>query len=438
MTPPHAITAARCCRHRRRMPRGGIYILVLGLAAVCALIGASAIAVSRLSTRTVADLRDFDECSVLAQSAVDLALARVNANPTWRSTTVSGAITGPVTLGRGSVWYSISDLTDGNLGNNVVDPAQVFAVARIGRAARALAVQASPSSLSPVSALQCSLYASAGLNVNADFSVSGGPAATGGTATIAGGKKLTGNLDASLLLMFGSIDGTASAPVSARSMPPASVYDAYLARATTIPWSNLAMGTITTGVLSPGWNPYGAKNANGIYAIDVPAGNTLTIRTCRLVATLVVNLGAGSKLSVVNSVVWDPPSATQPSLIVRGTALASIDFVGTSTALKESSWNYNFNPPHTPYQGVSNTTMNDSFSSELHGVFHVIGSLTTTSVGADLKIVGCLISDGTVTVSGKNSLIKLDSAIGASPPVGYWSGGAMTAVRGTWQWQQVP
>src|SRR5262249_45424615 len=151
--------------------------------------------------------------------------------------------------------------------------------------------------------------------------------------------------------------------------------------------------------LSPANNPYGATNPNGIYVIDC-GGNTINIRNCRIVGTLVL-LNARSDSLVDNQVNFAPAVANFPTLMVQG----SMTFQYDTTPVSESSASRNFNPPSTPYNGVSNSTTSDTYPSILNGLVYISGNLSTKNSNA---LGGPVIVGGTFTANGSISL-KYDS-----------------------------
>src|SRR5205085_1993061 len=89
-----------------------------------------------------------------------------------------------------------------------------------------------------------------------------------------------------------------------------------------------------------------------------------------------------------NEVLMEPAVANYPVLLVKG----SIIFQYDTTLLRENAYGGNFNPPGTPYNGVSNNNQTDTYPSILNGLVYVSGDLNVKS--ADLAIAGPLIVGG--------------------------------------------
>jgi len=221
-----------------------------------------------------------------------------------------------------------------------------------------------------------------------------------------------------------NIYGSRTTGVDARKMPDATAFDYYVTNGTPIKYSSLGGGgALRDCVLSPGENPFGSStNPQGIYVIDC-RGNTLTIRNCRIVGTLVVlNAGAGSLMK--DSVNLAPAVTGYPCFMVRGDFDIEID----NAPLSEGGV-YNFNPPSTPYGGTSNATMTDSYPSVLQGLVYISGNLTSRNeltVRGALVVGGTCQADETVAVTWQRASMK-------SPPPGFFEPPQMKVVPHTWK-----
>lgn len=422
----------RSLAHRR----GSVYVLVLGLASMSVVIGAGAIAVSRLGARSAADNRDWNEATVLAASGVEAAIAKMNTDPTWRVQLLSGVTSGPAAMGRGTMAYRVVDETDNDLSLGLLGPVRIYGVGASGNARRYFSAVAAPAgSGPPAEALYCAAYAAATATFSGTTTFTGGAAASGVTATVNLLSTVKGRVESLVVLPLGAITGGFILLDLPKQMPPPSVFDLYAAIATPIPFGSISSGTMRRDVISRGRNPWGFTNADGVYSVSVPAGGTLTIRECRLECTLVVTLGSGAKLVVSSPVNWSPASTSAPMLIVKSAGLATVELATGSATLNETSGNINYNPPHTPYQGAADTNVTGTYPSRLQGLIHIIGGGVSTSIKNSTTIVGSVVSEGSLDFSG-DAAITHDPLLLTSPPEGYSASyGRMAAVRGSWRWE---
>lgn len=103
-----------------RMRRGTVYVAVLGVSLIVGIIALAAMHLSLVETRALAGGEDMTRAELLAQSAVELAVKRINANDLWRLTYVSGLqepSVGWISLGQGEMRFMLVDPIDGNFAN---------------------------------------------------------------------------------------------------------------------------------------------------------------------------------------------------------------------------------------------------------------------------------------------------------------------------------
>lgn len=153
-------------------------------------------------------------------------------------------------------------------------------------------------------------------------------------------------------------------------------------------------------LLSPQNNPFtGVTNSSGIYVLNC-GGKKIHIRNTRIYGTLVVlNPGAGSKIE--GSVCWDPtvvlstdPSVPNlPALVTDGPLEVSLE----STPLSESSVGVNFNPTGSPYAGVTDSDLLDTYPSQISGVLFSVPDFTITKY---TTINGTVVGMNKVIVNG--------------------------------------
>jgi len=123
-------------RIKRRDPRcqGSVYILVLGASLLVALIGVSSLMASRVQRRSVSASADTSHARELARTGVERGLWLAKSNPTsWRQG-LSLAVYTDVAFGQGTFTVTGTDLVDGDMLNNTVDPVLVISTGKSGEA----------------------------------------------------------------------------------------------------------------------------------------------------------------------------------------------------------------------------------------------------------------------------------------------------------------
>jgi hypothetical protein len=428
---------ARRVSHRRR--RGAAYLLVLSAGIVLTVIGFGIMSASRSASRNASQTADIDEASVLAESAVECALALINNVTTWRTSFTSGVESVSVAVGRGTISVKLVDETDGNLSNNTADAVRLYGIGRVGSATRIFSVQLVNNG-PPLDVLSSAAHSAGNFTVNDNLTVIGGPVSTNGTLSVLSGKTVTG--DAKAAVFGGTITGTKTTLTTDMTMPATTAFDTYKALATTMAFTSITGGLVNKKVLGSGANTWygGAPTAaNGVYYIKVPSTGTLTIMNSRTLATLVVELDPGGKLLMSGAFAWDPPRTDYPTLIVKGSGTGStVTLGGSVSALNEATNLTNFNPSGLPDSGgATDSDTLDTYASEFHGLLHVIGSTVPTTLQGNFVMKGTVITEGTLT-TGTGVKLTLDPALASNPPQGYSGSTTMQPVAGSWRWEKTP
>jgi hypothetical protein len=417
-------------------------VLVLGIATLVAVIGTAAVLAGRVNVRTTAGANDAVEADSLASSAIEQALTLVNSDPAWRTRYTSGVDNGPYALGRGTVTWKLVDEYDGNLANDNVQPARLYGTGSAGRARRVYSVLLQPTGAG-MEVLKKAVHSTGPFTVRVGtvtIAASGGPISTDSVF----GSQGTIKADVEAKTISGStaaIQGTISTPAAVRQMPSPGLFDLYLPRATEIPWANVSAGM--SGVLSAGNNRYGALNARGIYHVRVPAGAQLKIDNARAQATLLLTCEAGAQVMVGPSVLWSPPRPDLPSIVARGPDVRlSVDSSGAGVS--ELAAGVSLNPPATPYEGVSDNDLADTYPAQINGIVHAVGSGSVIELGPSLRMNGLVLTDGSVVVGDSllnllvNASITANPTLFAQPPDGYSVGDQVAPVEGTWERRPSP
>ncbi len=407
-------------RIRYRTARGGLYVWVLGVAALMTLMVLSGLEFTQIAARKAELTRQMAEARVLARAALEWGLEAgqsASARSSWaaNSTPLSG-----VELGRGAMTLTVSDPLDGNLSSGLDDPVLLTATGKSGVAKQILQARLTTEAL-PLECLEASLCAGGNVALS-----SATLSATGLVATNAICTALNSNVNASIEAA-GSINGSQyvkslKSGLAAKSMPTAASVSTWTAKATSIAYSSLNSGQLRRALLSPGANPYGAVSPQGIYVINC-GGQTIELRDVRIVGTLII-LNPGSGSMIRGGISLEPVNG-QPALIVQG----SIEFALESSTLSELSTLTNFNPPSTPYNGSSNLLVLDSFPSQFGGLIYVSGDATISAAAA---FNGVLVVGGKITISAAVTM-TVDTAIAKSPPEGFRIGTRFVLAPGSIQ-----
>lgn len=412
-----------------RPRRGAAYVLVLSTGVLLSVIGVGVLTAARAQAKAAGQSADLDEAAALAESGAAWGVSAVAASAAWRTAHAHNVEVPTRVMGRGTVSYKLVDDADTNLSNNSSDAVRVWGIGRVGSATRAYSLKLAGAGAA-LDVLGNPVHAGSSLTVSSSFTLTGGALSTNGNMAL--NVNVTGDTQAMGYSGSGNVNpgGTRATLSAAKAMPPATAFDTYKAIGTDIPYASIPSGIVTQKLFTTTANPYGTANASGVYYVRVTAGNTLTIKYSRLIATLVVELDAGAKLIVMNAYAWDPPRVDYPSLLVKGTTNTSaVTLSGSATPLTESSVSTDFN-------GDGDKV--DSYPAEFHGLVHVVGSAFTTTVQSNFNLKGSLLADGPVTVGASGVKLASDPALAANPPSGYSAATTMRPEPGSWRWEAAP
>ena len=409
--------------HSTRSPRrrATMYVLVVGCAALAAVIGISALMALRIERRGAESANDMAEARLYAQSAIELAMQRLAVDPNWRTSRANGAWETDRVLGAGTYSTTLVDAEDGDLDDSPGDAVVLTGIGRKGQARHMLQVTLTPELL-PLEALNTCLHAAGTVTVGggASITVSGAPLSSNGT--VQNNNSIVGDVHALALSPTGSVTGTVTVPAPAKPLPDAGVFDLYKNKATAIPY----LTTIEKTALGPTYNPWGPANPEGVYYIDTGSSD-LILKGFRLQGTLVVKCGSGRSVMVDDAVFMEPHRSDYPVLIVDGDLelrLHSGDY-----DLLEANWLTNFNPAGAPYQSVSDTDVLDSYPNEIRGLVHAKRAVRLTQTA---RVKGVVLVESTVSCESTNEITH-NPTLYQNPPEGYWSYGQLEIVPGTWR-----
>jgi len=346
-----------------------------------------------------------------------------------------------VVLGRGTFAWVLVD-EDNVLDDDDSDPVTLYGIGRVGKATRAHSVQLQPAG-EGVEVLKSAVHAGGNMEVTGTITANGGPVSSNATLTVGLGSTVNGDVEATTIANAGTITGSQTTLSTPKDMPPANVFDTYLARATPINWIDIDFGggKLQGKMLSHTRNPYGAPNPDGVYFVDVPSKAEFRIEGCRLEGTFVIRLDEKSSVRLKAGNICEPHRPDYPLMIIKAISLLDAEVeLDCYNVLNEGAWSTNFNPPDWPYKGVSNSTTTDLHESKVRGLIHVIRDPfdpAATYVGGSNLMDVCVVADGYVLVKS-TPIIRVPSSLYISPPDGYSAGSKMIPTPGTWRWAGLP
>ena len=420
-------------RTRRGAPlrrKGSVYLLALGVSTLIAVIGLSALTKVRINQRQARQGTARSTAQSLAMSAVDHALAIIDATPQWRTMLRNDVESAEFKLGDGTFTWKLVDEVDGNLENDPSQLVRLRGTGRSGDAVQMYAVQLQPVK-TPLACLKACLYGNgtiawSGATVQADRWVGTNGSMNAVSAVINAPVRAVGGITG---VSYGDLKEPNS---EAMEMPdPVAVFDYYLINGTEIslgalPLDSSGVRVLERLALGAKCNPLGLVNAEGIYVIRC-AGTQVVVRNCRVVGTIVLlDPGVGSRIE--ESVSWEPALPTYPALMVRG----SMDIRMTAASLSESSGgsNVNFNPPGMPYDGAEDADTSDSYPSIVKGLVYMTEKLINNTNG--ISVEGMILVGQTTNVSGTVN-VKYRRDIYHDPPPGFYHMNKVVVVPKSWQ-----
>ena len=417
--------------------RGTLYIAVLGVTLIVAVMAAVGMSVARTELRMSQNLSDQQEARLLARSAVEHAVNWTQQTNDWRTKVTNDTFTPQRALGRGLIRWKFID-SDGDLNDNDNDRVTLYGYGTVGDATAVEAVTLGPVGGIGLSCLEVALLSendivlpSGNISNNTIIQTDQVVASNGDIDASANNAQVQGNAEAAGTVS-GTVSGTSTSSVPTREMPSSTAFDYYLANGTPIAFTDLPflLGKrwLWKILLSPNNNPYGSTNPEGIYIIDCE-GDTLDIRQCRVVGTLVL-IDVGSNTCINGTVHFGPAVANYPTLLVQGDMVFDMVNIGGATELSESILGVNFNPPGTPYQGSEDSDTSDTYPAGLYGLVYVSEK---SHIKDDSRIEGCFVTDEYTMQSNKTLTVNYNDTYLNNPPPGFSNGSTLGILPGTWR-----
>lgn len=386
--------------------RGTVYVLVLSAGVVFTAMGIGALALLRTQREGEDFMMRAAEARLAAASALEIAAQVLANDPTgtgWRTAPGPFIVVDQSDPGGLRTYAELRD-QDGDLTKNPEARVRIEALGERSEARQGLRATATPT-FAHIDVMDGGCVWSGGKLTWTNASVFA-DATIGCNATMSASSSTIRPQVAALAITGSTYSGGTRVLSQPLTMPTDQAIDAWSALATHIPYEALPGGELSDTLLSSQSNPFGALNPRGVYTIDC-GGKVIRIRQARVVGTLILlNPGEGSTIEP-GVLMQSNPDA--PLLLVHG----SITINSDSRDFNESDAKFNFNPPGTPYLGVSDSDEVDSYPSLLQGLIYVHGNLISQG---DVTIEGTLLVAQDLTVTGR---LTVRSAKPTAPVLGF-------------------
>lgn len=136
-------------RARRRCRRGGMYVAVLMTAMIVAVIGISALTITRIELRSAEGAKDTIEARFYAQSALEISSYLINTDRNWRTTYSNDTWVAEQPIGNGTYTWKLVDERDADLANDPNRPVRLYGKATVHEALRIYSVLLEPPTPKP-------------------------------------------------------------------------------------------------------------------------------------------------------------------------------------------------------------------------------------------------------------------------------------------------
>lgn len=336
-------------RSRRQHPRGSIYVLVLSISMLVAVIGMGALLAARVQTRIARSEVDFAAARLLARSGLEVAMFRIQQDPTWRTDLGNGTWFNHVPLNGGTFSVSAADPVTGDITLPSNHPVVLTCSGTCNAAVYMMkvTVQVNPSGLSCLGVATCSgndtSLNNCALTCNQIVS-SNGNINSGGGSVLGTNAQAVGSIGGG-----GTGSGSQTKLTQALILPdPVHVFDYYNANGTTIPLSSLAQSNSTELISNTNFE----TNTTGWYVYQ-PSSSSVTLS----LDTSVHQAGSKSLLISNRAGSGDVPAADLPlqsirngdtyavSVPVYGSALLGLGSVQATIVLQTSNGTQTFSTP---------------------------------------------------------------------------------------------
>jgi len=379
-------------------------VLVIGMMAVLALIGLTAVSVSSAGLRSATDTADSRRAAAVALSAIEVGLDDLRSLD--RAAAIGSLPAQVQESVQGQYSYEIVDPADGDLGDDPSDPAEITGIGESGRARWAETATAVDDPGLPIEPLGATMSVRDRLTIGSGATVTarGAPVSTDAEMVLEG--TIDGDAEAGSSRGSGTVTGTFEVPSNLRGIARREVFDEWAARATDLGFS----GDMAGHILAPGVNSYNSSGTNehGIYVIRT-GGADIEIRRSRVLGTLLIDASDGGTVTLRDEMLIEPARPDAPALMIKGEVVLDTSSNDVSESVRS------LNPPGAPYRGVEDLDLDDDMPSVIRGLVYVFGHLTLEGDGI---YRGSILVDGGAAVFG-DPVIAHDRMLILSPPLGF-------------------
>ena len=411
---------------RRRPRRGSVYIAIVSISMLVAIIGVGSLLAVRSQYRASEASNDSLEARTYAASGIEIGKQLMYSDSSWRTNHSNGTWISNQAIGSGTFSLDVVN-PNGALNHSDSDPVTVTSTGVKGSARQKIQVTLTPV-LKPLTCLNYAIAVNGVTTISNNITYTKAALGCNSSITAAGSVNVPTEAVTSISgSTYYSPQKTGITPIT---MPDTStVFTYYTTNGTYITTLPLSGGVLQLqmAVLSPGSNPYGSTNANGIYVIDCQ-NKQIQIGRVRLVGTLVLlNVGAGSAVS--GAINMAPYVSNYPTLMVQGGLTLSF---AAGNLSENSTDKVSYNPVSTPYpypSGTGDTDYVDVFPSTITGLVYVSGDVQTSGGPS----VSNLVVGGQFTGSSGSLTPSYLSTYYGNPPPGFFPTPSMTPQTGTWK-----
>ncbi|MEM7312230.1 MAG: carbohydrate binding domain-containing protein [Planctomycetota bacterium] len=257
----------------RRCRRGGVLLIVLGVAIIVSIIALSTLLLNRQTARRSRMLGDATQADYLAKSGLELGLHRIQNDSAWRQTYSDGVWINGAKATNGSVTIAGLDPTDGDLADDDQDPVRLISTAVTGNATRAVTATLQPTT----QVFDCAhsmVHAGQSLQlINSTLFGTGRVSANGNVSVLFTSNLYADVVVAGTLLGSSKIHGTIQSASDALSMPdPAEVVSLFESMGTTIDVNSVSLtpppAILVNGDFASGLVPWFARGGGEIEIAD--------------------------------------------------------------------------------------------------------------------------------------------------------------------------
>ena len=270
---PEGRAGATYLRKFRQQRRGGIYLLVVGMAMLVGTISAGALMAVRVQLRTGSAGTDFSVARLCARAGIEAAMGKIKTDPYWRTHLGNGAWYSNVALGQGAFSVSAADPVSGDITIASNHPVVLTATGTKGAASYTLQVQVQVN-LAAVSCVEVSACSGGDTILTGSTLTSDQTVTANGRFTANSGSVINAKVET-----YGGITGTGTYNKTTqvisqpRILPdPVHVFDTYKTNGTAIPFASLYQSNTTQIVPNPSFE----TNVSGWY-VYAPSSGSVTI-----------------------------------------------------------------------------------------------------------------------------------------------------------------